>query len=450
MKTDQIVKLEKSDIEKILGQPISNFSISAGSKKGDNVAGDLTAINVTTEKGEKLNLLYKGFPTNRDPEQQQYVKQFGIFRTETCMYERILPRLQQLLNNRKAKGNPELCTKLPIVKYISGFNDDQNDYVCLEDVRPQGFTMQDKFKSLTLPEVTLIMKEMARFHALTFFMIRYDGDKMFEEDDIVRRIKYNVLTVENPMLSEMFSRMFKTYFENTIELLEPRDKELAEQVRKFNAKSDHHRLHALQRFNHNRTDKSIFACIIHGDLWTNNILFKYAQQGNRDTPTELKFIDFQLSRRGNIFEDLGYFFWTSTDPAFRKLHLMNMLNEYFNSFEDTLVNQLNFPMPTGFTKGSFIDGFQQGILAAYAYMPFALSLQMGNLDFLKEEKVDNGTEANGDKDKEAAPQQPPAFDMSKMIETGKRLHKLRMVHSPKALERLEELTREIVEMKLLN
>lgn len=472
MKSDKPA-LEKKDVEKIIGQPISDFTLASGSNKGDNVAGDLLAIKVTTTSGQVLNVVYKAFPATGNPEQREYVVKFGIFRTETCMYEEILPRIQNLLNKRKTKSGQKIDLQLPIVKFISGFNDDQNDYVCLEDVRPLGFKMQDKFNSLTLAEVTLVMKEMAQFHALTYFLINYEGDKLFEENEKINRIKYNCITVEDPMMSGMFLTMFKSYFENTVELLEPRDKALAESVRQFNQKNDTSRLHALQRFNHNRTDKKIFSCIVHGDLWTNNILFKYAQEGNRDTPTELKFIDFQLSRRGNVFEDLGYFFWTSTTPEFRKLHLTSMLNEYYLSFERTL-NSINFPMPVRFTRGSFIDGFYEGILPAYIYMPFALSLQLGDLSFLEEKNRgdvnDDDTtdqsnktgakkeEVNGQhkeigadegSSKDADAQAPPAFDFNKMIETNKKMHKLRMQNSPRAMARLEDLTREIVEMKLL-
>ncbi|CAL8139617.1 unnamed protein product [Orchesella dallaii] len=439
-------QFEKSEIEKLVGEPITDFSSSSGSNKGDNVAGTLLALKVTTAAGKELNLVYKSFPSD-NPEQRQYVVQFGIFRTETCMYEKVFPRLKELVALRKAAKNIEL----PTVKYISGFNDDQNDYVCLEDMRPEGYIMQDKFQSLTSAEVTLIMKEMAKFHALTYFMLRYDGERIFEEDDRVSKLKYNAFTIENPMMIEMGTRMFYGYMENTVTLLEDRDKSLAEHVKNFVGKHSRHSFHALTRFNSKRTDKESFPCIIHGDLWTNNVLFKYESSGGRDAPTQLKFIDFQLSRRGNIFEDLGYFFWTSTTPQFRKLHLDQMLSIYTKSFEDTM-DQLDYPKPEGFSRGYVIDKFYQGMLGSYTFMPFALSLQMGDLEAVledKDEKVTNGASTNGEKQKEEAQSGPPAIDFDKMMEANNAMMLLRMKKSPRALQRLEDLTREAVERKLL-
>ncbi|ODN06579.1 Tyrosine phenol-lyase [Orchesella cincta] len=319
-------KLDKEEIEKVVGEPITDFSISSGAKKGDNVAGTLLALKVTTASGKELNLVYKGFPSH-DPKQKQFVVQFGIFRTETSMYEKIFPRLKELLELRKTVKNKEL----PIVKYISGFNDDQNDYVCLEDMRPEGYIMQDKFNSLTLAEVSL-----------------------------------------------------------------------------------------------------------------------YETPGDRGTPSQLKFIDFQLSRRGNIFEDLGYFFWTSTTPEFRSQHLDQMLSFYAKSFENTM-DQLDFPKPEGFSRGYVIDKFYQGMHSAYLYMPFALSLQMCDLVEAKEEQAQNGTTKKEDEknNQNGSQSGPPAIDFDAMMKEEKRMMMIRMKTSPRALQRLEDLTREAVELNLL-
>lgn len=435
-------KLEKGYIEKILGEPITDFTTTSGSKEGDNVAGNLLCLKVTTKAGEKHNLVYKSFPTIGNEEQKQFLIQFGVFRTETCVYEKLFPRIKELLEKRKSVTNKEL----PSPKYISGMNDDMNDYLCMEDLRPRGFVMQDKYHSLTFAETSMVMKEMARLHALTYFLLQYDGEKMFEEDDGMRRLKYNSFSVENPLTAELFPRMFVGHVENTIELLEPRDKALAERVRKFAANHDFRDYRKLQRFNMNRTDKDIFACIVHGDLWTNNIMFSYSEAGNRDKPSKVKFIDFQQTRRGCIFEDLGYFFWTSTTPDFRKAHLHTMLSTYYDSFTDTM-GQLEFPIPVGFTRGQLVDGFYQGMLAAYIYMPFALSLQMGNLKFMKADDLDEKKENGHANEPPNGPPGPP--DLNKMIADDKKLSMLRMMHSPRALERLEILTREAVELKLL-
>ncbi|CAL8139631.1 unnamed protein product [Orchesella dallaii] len=440
------MKFEKSFIENLVGEPVIDFSSSSGAEKGDNVGGSLLSLTVTTASGKVLNLLYKSFPSS-DLQQVQCVVQFRIenfciFRTETCMYEKVFPRLKELAGLRNLKNK-----EIPVVNYIAGFNDDQNDYVCLEDMRPAGFVMQDKFESLTLAEVTLIMKEIARFHALTYFMLRYDGERIFEEDNRMRRLKESMFIIEPSMMEEIGTRTFYNYMVNTAALLENRDKSLAEHVKNFVTKHSPESFYAITRFNITRTDKDCFPCIIHADLWTNNVLFKYKAPGNRDTPTQLKFIDFQLSRRGNIFEDLGYFFWTSTTPQFRKLHLDQMLSIYTKSFEDTM-DQLDYPKPEGFSRGYVIDKFYQGMLASYSYMPFAISLQLGDLTsvLVEEQAINDATQDLDTKVKQVA--NASQQDFVKMVEEDKKMMMLRIQNSPRALARLEELTREASELKL--
>jgi len=74
------------------------------------------------------------------------------------------------------------------------------------------------------------------------------------------------------------------------------------------------------------TDSEYFWVIIHGDLWVNNILFQYYESVQSK---ELKFIDFQNVSRGNIYQDLKYFVFTSPTSALRKKNLNELLNTLF-------------------------------------------------------------------------------------------------------------------------
>lgn len=73
-------------------------------------------------------------------------------------------------------------------------------------------------------------------------------------------------------------------------------------------------------------------CIVHGDYWNNNMLFKYED----GIPVLLWMLDFQLSRIGHPVGDVAYFLYTSTLPNTRQKYLHDLLSHYF----DTLTTDL--------------------------------------------------------------------------------------------------------------
>ena len=75
-------------------------------------------------------------------------------------------------------------------------------------------------------------------------------------------------------------------------------------------------------------------CILHGDYWNNNMLFKYVEGTN--IPVSLKMLDFQMSRIGHPLSDVMYFLYTSTLPEMREKYMYILLRYYF----DTLTTDL--------------------------------------------------------------------------------------------------------------
>ena len=77
-------------------------------------------------------------------------------------------------------------------------------------------------------------------------------------------------------------------------------------------------------------------CVLHGDFWCNNMLFKYED----DKPTHLKMLDFQISHIGHPLYDILYFLYSSTVADVRQQHMNTWLAFYFNSLT-TALKKLN-------------------------------------------------------------------------------------------------------------
>ncbi len=71
------------------------------------------------------------------------------------------------------------------------------------------------------------------------------------------------------------------------------------------------------------------ACILHGDYWNNNMLFKYDDDGK--TPIALKMIDFQVVRIGHPLSDVLYFLYISAKPETRNQNMTDLLRHYYNT-----------------------------------------------------------------------------------------------------------------------
>lgn len=78
--------------------------------------------------------------------------------------------------------------------------------------------------------------------------------------------------------------------------------------------------------------------LLHGDLWTNNMMFLEDDQGR---PTGLKFLDFQMAAIGHPMIDIYYFMYICTDREFRSKHLQECLEEYFNVFQPYLKHSVD-------------------------------------------------------------------------------------------------------------
>ena len=375
-------------LERIFKQPIKDFQVQAGCKEGENVGGSVHTIVATTKSGEKITAFFKTFPAKDNPHYQR-IKESQIFRIEADVYSKLVPAIQNLI---KACNNSTYC--LPLPKLYASFHNDEDDYLCLEDVRPEGYKMPNVFIGLTYPECCLAIQELARFHAFTHALIRVQGEKIFAPSGQFNRL---FSRFDGPDI-QMWFNLLENSVRVAVEVLKTVNPKLSEQL---NGEIPPGTAAGIWKQIVDRTDDTLFPCIVHGDFWCNNFLIKYdnkinGQDVSEQNPEQIKFVDFQHTRRGNIFEDLMYFLLTSTTPEFRQKYLHRVLSDYYAAFKNAL-DWIQCPLPICFSQGYLMDHFCRLTRPALVHMCFAIPLQLGNPTrvYAQMKEADEAVDRNG-------------------------------------------------------
>ncbi len=430
----KIRALDTEYVTEMVGQPIKSFSMSQGAQKGDNFIGKMLSLKVETEEESSLDVVVKSLlPLTGKVDAEalgtsQFYVALQVFPAEMAYYQKVRPLLQQLTGY-----------SLNIPKMYSAKSDGVNDYIALEDLRPQGYKMADKKKGLTLHEATKVLAKLAMLHAHSYAVLN-------QENEVMKELKKSVLNAhiwERKIPDFDQGIFFNTLVAKMVELMrEIGQADTAAKMQRF-TKTAYDIMLGL--FNQRGKSPKYFEVILHGDMWTNNVLFKYARDGQ--TVEDLTFIDFQQCRFGTIYEDLLYFIFTSTTAEFRKTNLRTCLQSYFKDFEKALSSLENpVPLPSGFTDEELIATFYENIEYGFSYELVAIPFQLGG---------DAGPpqDNSGGPPPQQQPEQqadgPPsgalamALMMCEVMKQGTR-------NSPVALQRLKEVCNEMVKLNILS
>ncbi|XP_061395286.1 uncharacterized protein LOC133330901 [Musca vetustissima] len=76
-----------------------------------------------------------------------------------------------------------------------------------------------------------------------------------------------------------------------------------------------------------------FKVLNHGDLWVNNVMFKYDENS---VPSDMVFLDYQMSIWGSPGIDLNYFFYTSLSPDLLRTKREFFIRFYYNELRTNL------------------------------------------------------------------------------------------------------------------
>lgn len=257
-------------------------------------------------KLDRLKFFLKSAPVAKS--RLDYIMEIGVFKKEVNVYSVVLPSLQKLVNE----------------KYFAPrcfFSKD--DILVMEDLQDQGFRMgAGRDGIFDMDHLKCCLKALATFHGTSIVFESKSGISIKEV--------YPLATMENAYAKDNKAR-WTNFINGTAALVElikilPKYKDkLGVILEKFPEKM---RL----IFEFTKTSSEFRNVFQHGDLWANNVMFKHFNKH----PVECRFVDFQLTRYAPPIVDVITVLTIPTSKAFRKQHLSELLDFYYQSLKDFL------------------------------------------------------------------------------------------------------------------
>lgn len=231
---------------------VTKVVFSRVGQPGDNFVADVKRVSVDSENGN-LKLILKvasGVEIIR-----KTTNTHRMFSNEHTMYTEVLPKLLQL---QKDAGVPEE-EHLKFAKCYGSLNEEPNEIIILEDLVESGFSMLNKFDSLSDECVKSILRNFAILHSLSYALKK-------KEPETFDHYKGNLVDVWL-LLAQMpqFVQHLELIENEVISILDDEDhKKIVK-----NKAVDIIRLSAKLSKEDNR-----YTIIQQGDAWTNNVMFK--------------------------------------------------------------------------------------------------------------------------------------------------------------------------------
>ncbi|XP_017017438.1 uncharacterized protein [Drosophila kikkawai] len=295
---------------------ITRLQINPALGPGENYGGVLTRVRVNfklsspKEEKEQLQNLIVKTEIDDDELTQELMAPYDIYNREMTIYQEVLPKLRDLLMEI---GDTEKIFPTAI------FVDRERMAIIFEDLSVAGYVMADRVRRLNEEHTHLILRKLAKFHAASAVLNEREKGSLEGYD----RGFFN-----------KYTNAYSGYFVGGLLAAArwmSKVPKLAHYGEKLFALAPHYMDIGRECFEPTAGHVNVLA---HGDVWTNNVMFKYDQLTGR--PVDVLLIDFQYSFWGSPCIDLHHFFNTSLKEPLRRDQQNGLFQFYHSIFSETL------------------------------------------------------------------------------------------------------------------
>ncbi|XP_068156050.1 uncharacterized protein [Drosophila tropicalis] len=306
---------------------IVKFELNPALGPGENYGGVLTRARATftlSQEPEKEVLKNMIVKTSIDDDEltQELMAPYDIYNREMNIYEEVLPKLNDLLHEIG-----DFDQLFPTAIYV----DRERMAIIFEDLAVAGYVMADRIRRLNAEHVHLILRKLAKMHATSA---------------VLNERQKGCLEGYDRGFFNRYTNAYSGYFVGGL-LAAARWMRQTESMSQYADKlfelAPHYMDIGRECFAPTPGHVNVLA---HGDVWTNNVMFKYDPETKR--PVDVLLIDFQYSFWGSPSIDLHHFFNTSLKEPLRRDQQNALFQFYHGIFTETLT-KLNYrqnPIPS--------------------------------------------------------------------------------------------------------
>ncbi|KAJ3638540.1 hypothetical protein MTP99_001896 [Tenebrio molitor] len=290
-----------------------SLKLNLNALKGDGFLGDFYKVSIIDdETKKKYDLAVKKAPTEKIRREESRIDL--AYKNEIFFYSGICPAFRKFEEDH---GISKPFDSVP--EYFVSDGQLGKEIIVLKDITKEGFVLREKDLLLDDDHARLIFKTYGHFHAISFCLKEQKPEEF-------SRLTKSLKNIWNEVFQKgSFVNIITSHVELAYKALDP--KEHAEIMVKLKKYIENSKEILYESINYSGK----YYGILHGDCWSNNMMFKYQDPQNYSEVEEMNLLDFQLGMVGTPVCDLSYFFYTGgSKELFDKLE--DYLNIYHESF----------------------------------------------------------------------------------------------------------------------
>ncbi len=253
-------------VEKNKKVEILEHSVSPGTETGENFCSEIARCDIVARIGKEVKEYH--WIVKLEPILTEFTEGQHVEEKEITYYQFLMSEWNKLAEEKMASFR--------ITNFDSPFAElgkkGKRSILVMENLCHHGYTdAPNKKKGLSLDHIKVALEELARFHSLGYVYLKSYPNGLEEGRRKNEVFITDYMTAETASGAQVLFKRLSDEIINTVGLIQEPGQDFVSIYQRFRDENDPYKF--IQRLLRAKPDA--FNVICHGDVWFNNMLFKY-------------------------------------------------------------------------------------------------------------------------------------------------------------------------------